>query len=161
MSESSIWLPPHMRRKAGLGSDTLIYFERIGDGRLIIPPVPWAETPVCRLPKPHPRDRNCLCGYIRKEANTVAELERVSKRKEAQRRQDFAAIDEPHQRRVAAKMAEVRSRLHHRMQTTHSQYEKDFIRAALKALERGEVNWAPRQIEGHLQIESTEAKVGK
>jgi hypothetical protein len=161
MAESSLWLPPSMRRNATIGADALVYFERVSDGRLIVPPVREAKAPVCRLPKPHPEDRNCLCGYIRKEATSVQELERVSKRFEEQKRKEFAQVDEVHQRRIAAKMSEIRARLHHRMQTTHSQFEKDFIRAALKSLERGEQSWGPRRIEGHFAIESTEAPRGK
>jgi hypothetical protein len=147
-------LLPRRSRNAGLGSEKLIYFERLRDGHLIIPPVVNAPLPTCRLPQGHDRNNpNCLCGYVRREANSVRELEAVSKRKEAQRQADFARIDEVHVRRMEAKTAEIRRRLHHRMQETHSQFEKDFIRGALKQLEAGEKNWRPRKIEGHFHIE--------
>ncbi len=155
-----LWLPPSVRRNATLGSDALIYFERVSDGRLIIPPVSQAPTPTCRLPKPHTQTRECLCGYIKKEANSVHDLERISKRFEAQKKAEFAQIDEVHQKRIAAKMGQIRSRLHTRMATTHSQFEKDFIRAALKKLEEGEGGFAPRRVEGHFSIESEEARRG-
>ena len=139
---------------ARLGSEALIYFERIRDGHLIIPPVNWAPLPVCRLPQGHSRDNpNCQCGYAKREARSVREIEQVSKRKEAQRKADFARVDEVHIRRMEAKTAEVRRRLHARMQETHSQFEKDFIRLTLKRLEDGERNWRERKIEGHLAIE--------
>lgn len=160
-----VWIPPSSSvarsRNARLGSEALIYFERVGDGRLIIPPVCWAQVPVCKLPKPHERTRDCVCGYIRREARTVQELEKISKRFEEQKKREFAMIDEPHRRRIAAKMAEVRSRLNTRLLQTDSQFEKDFIRIALKRLEAGEKGWEPRRIEGHLHIESTEAPLAK
>ena len=145
---------PRRSRNAGLGSEKLIYFERLRDGHIIIPPVIWAKLPVCHLPQGHDRNNpNCLCGYVKKEANSARELEAVSRRKEAQRQADFARIDLPHQLRIARKMAEVRKRLNTRLLQTHSQFEKDFIRAALKQLERGEKNWAPRKVEAHFHIE--------
>jgi hypothetical protein len=145
---------PRSTRNARLGSDTLVYFERVSDGHLIIPPVTWAPAPVCRLPQGHDRQHpSCMCGYVKKEARTVAELEAVSKRKEAQRKADFARVDEKHIQRMEAKTAEVRRRLHHRMQETKSQFEKDFIRLTLKRLEEGEANWRGRRVEGHLAIE--------
>jgi len=94
-----------------------------------------------------------MCGYVKKEARSVKEIEQVSRRKEAQRKADFARVDEIHIRRMEAKTAEIRRRLHHRMQETHSQFEKDFIRLTLKRLEAGEENWRGRKIEGHLHIE--------
>jgi len=145
---------PRNPRNARLGSEALIYFERIRDGHLIIPPVTWAPLPVCQLPAGHSRENpNCMCGYVKKEARSVKEIEQVSRRKEAQRKADFARVDEIHIRRMEAKTAEIRRRLHHRMQETHSQFEKDFIRLTLKRLEAGEENWRGRKIEGHLHIE--------
>lgn len=147
-------LAPRNQRNARLGSETLIYFERVFDGHLIIPPVTWVPLPVCRLPQGHSHDdANCMCGYVKKEARTASELEAVSKRKEAQRKADFARVDEHHIRRMETKSAEIRRRLHHRMQETHSQFEKDFIRLTLKRLEAGEANWRGRKIEGHFHIE--------
>lgn len=141
-------------RNAGLGSEKLIFFERVIDGHIIIPPVVSAPLPVCRLPQGHDRKNpNCLCGYVRKEANSAKELEAVSRRKEAQRKVDFARVDEKHLRIMEAKMRAIRERLHTRMSQTHSQFEKDFIRGALKSLEQGEKSWRPRQVDGHFHIE--------
>jgi hypothetical protein len=147
-------------RNATLGSETLFYFQRVDDGRIIIPPVWWATPPECRLPKGHDRsDQNCMCGYVKKEANSAHELERVSRLFERQRQAEFARVDEAHIKRMEAKMKEVRGKLHTAMHRSGiSQFERDFIRAALKKLEAGEAGWRDRRVQGHFEIESTEAK---
>lgn len=151
-------LIPRSARNAGLGNDKLIYFERVPDGRLIIPPVAYAPDPVCQIPKPHMLTDNCLCGYVRREADSVNDLERISRRYEAQKKSEFARVDEKHQARMEAKMAEIRSRLHYAAKNARTPLERDLIRAALKRLEPGEANWRPRRFEGHLQIEATEER---
>lgn len=134
-----IWLPSHLRqRNATLGSETLIYFQRISDGHLIIPPVCWAKTPD---------------GYVRMEANSAKKLETVSKQFEAQKQREFAVVDERRCRIIEAKHKELRDRLNHAMANAPTQRVKDFIRLALNRLEEGEQKLRPRKIEGHLLIE--------
>src|SRR5208337_2005895 len=107
---------PRGTRNARLGSEALIYFERVRDGHLIIPPVTWAPLPACRLGQGHSRDNpNCMCGYVKREARSAKEIEQVSKRKEAQRKTDFARVDEKHIQIMEKKTAEIRRRLHVRM----------------------------------------------
>ena len=104
-------LPKSFRESSG-PDNVLTYFERFPDGRLIVPPVAYAPTPVCRLPEPHTRDNpGCLCGYVRREVSRAKELERISKRFELQKKSEFARIDEKHQKRIAAKMAEISAAL--------------------------------------------------
>jgi len=157
MSESSrIYLPKHVRsRNAGLGSEKLIYFERITDGRIIIPPVWWAPLPVCRLPKPHDIgvNRDCLCGYVKREANTAKELEAVSRRNEAQLQSEFAQVDEKFAAKLEAKMNEVRAKLRLAMSRAKSNLERDTLKYALKKLEDRERSIRKRKVEGHLAIE--------
>jgi hypothetical protein len=151
---SELLLPRHMRPSFSGPDNVLIYFERVPDGRLIVPPVAHAPTPKCRLTARHERSHpGCLCGYVRREVSGARELEKISKRYEQQKRDDFAKIDEAHYNRIAAKMKEIRSRLNHQMANARSNREKDLIRYALKRLEEGEKNWGPRRIEAHLHIE--------
>jgi len=147
--------PPHRRDATPGGPDNvLIYFERISDGRLIVPPVAHAPTPVCRLPKPHQMgSANCLCGYVRREVRGWRELEKISKRYELQRQCDFEVIDEAHYKRVQAKMEELRSRIRYAMANARSNRVRDTLRYVLKRLEDGEKRWAPRKIEAHFHIE--------
>lgn len=146
---SEIYIPEPFRRRYGgrnatLGSETLIYFRRLSDQHLVIPPVSWAKTPR---------------GYVKMEANSAKELEKISKEFEAQKQREFAGIDEKQCQRIEAKHAEIRGRLHTRMNSAAcSQLERDFIKAALKRLEAGEANLRPRRIEGHLACEDTEAE---
>jgi hypothetical protein len=148
---SELLLPRHLRTPS-VPDNVLIYFERVPDGRLIVPPVAHAPTPNCKLGFRHERTHpRCLCGYVRREVRGVHELEAVSRRYEKQKQSEFAQIDEKHQARIAAKMAEIRSRLHYAMKTA-SPLGKDLIRAALKKLDDGERNWGPRKIEAHLNI---------
>lgn len=135
-------------RHATLGKESLIYFRSIaidnftGKQRIIIPMICDAKTPD---------------GYVRCEANTVKDLESVSREFEAQKRADFAKVDEAHLQRMMVKVKSVRDRLNYRLLRTRNQFEKDFIRLSLKKLEEGEKNLMPRRVEGCLAIESTEA----
>lgn len=134
---------PASRRNATLGADTLIYFERLSDGHLIIPPVARAQTPK---------------GYVRMEADSLRKLEQVSKRFEAQKRREFALVDEKFARKLEAKMSEIRGRLNHRRANTRSQREKDIIGYVLQKLENDERAIRYRKIEGHLHIEEHESR---
>ena len=146
-------LPRHLRTPS-VADNVLTYFERVPDGRLIVPPVAHAPTPECRLNFRHERTHpGCLCGYVRREVRGARELEAVSRRYEKQKQSEFAQIDEKHQKRIAEKMGEIRSRLNHAMANAPTQLAKDLIRAALKKLEEGERNWGPRKIEAHLHME--------
>lgn len=137
-----------MRRNAGLGADTLIYFRSIhidpitGRQRLSIPMVIDAPTP-------H--------GYVRCEANSVAELEKISREFEAQKKSDFARVDDNMLLQMQAKMSVIRGRMNYRLLRTTSNKEKDILRAALKKLEETEKYLQPRRIEGCLGIEQAEA----
>lgn len=140
---SNLYIPDAIRRRDGrnatLGSETLIYFRRISDQHLIIPMVCWAQTPR---------------GYVRMEANSAKELERVSREFEAQKQKEGAITDDQY-RRIEAKHAEIRGRLHTRMNSAAcSQFERDFIKGALKHLEEGEQRLKRRRVEGHLAIEA-------
>lgn len=141
-----------MRRSAYLGKDSLYYFRSIrldpvtGKQRLIIPMV---------------IDADCPPGYVRCEANTVADLERVSREYEAQKRADFARVDEAHLARCTEKMRVLRGRIHDALNAATTNKQKDVLRYILKKLEEGEKNFMPRRIEGHLAIESTEAPLAR
>jgi hypothetical protein len=81
----------------------------------------------------------------------------VSKQFAEQKRRMFAQMDEKNCKRAEEYMGKVRASLHHTMQTTRSQYEKDVIRAALKSLEDDEHKVKQRQYELHLEMEAKEA----
>ena len=154
---SEIYLHAAVRRRnATLGSEKLIYFERVGDGRLIIPPVHWAPLPVCKLPKPHDRsNENCLCGYVKREADSAAALEKVSRRFEAQKKSEWARVDENRCRIIEEYHKQLRSKLNAAMNSAGtSQLAKDLIKAALRKLEEGERNLRQRRIEGNFAIEA-------
>lgn len=140
-----------MSRNAQLGKEALIYFRSIsldpftGKQRILIPPVHQAPTPN---------------GYVRCEANSVKELESVSREFEAQKRSDFGQVDEIHLQRVMAKMTAIRKRLNARLLSADcNQFERDFIRLSLIRLQDGEKNLQPRRIEGYLGCEATEVPV--
>lgn len=122
-------------------SEALVYFLN-AQGHIVIPMVGDAATPP---------------GYERRTVKNMYEIEQVSRRYAAQKQRMFDTLDEASAKRVEDKMAEVRSRLHHRMQTTHSQFEKDFIRYALQRLEEDERKLRIRQYEMHLEMEAKEA----
>lgn len=106
----------------------------------MIPPVAWAQTPR---------------GYVRMEANSAHELERVSKEFEAQKKCEFAMIDEAQCARIEAKHKEIRGRLHAAKSCAGtSNAARDMIDRVLKKLEEGEKNLRQRRIEGHLAIEA-------
>lgn len=139
-------------RNAGLGNETLYYFRSVsldpvsGKQRLLIPMVKEQPTPA---------------GYVRCEANTRQELEKISREYEDQKRSDFARVDDLHLARMTAKLTAIRQRLNAKLlSATTSQFERDFIRMALKKLEEGEKNIQPRRIEGCLHMESHEAPLG-
>lgn len=138
---SEIYLPAAVRsRNATLGSETLIYFERLSDGRIIIPPVHWASPPP---------------GYVKMEANSSAQLEKISRRFEAQKQSEWARVDERRCALIEAKHKEIRGRLQLRMKSAGCGLrEKDFIRAALKKLEEGEKNLRQRRVTGNFAIEA-------
>ena len=137
-----------MSRRAGLGKEALIYFRSIaidpvtGRQRLSIPMVCDAPTPA---------------GYVRCEANSTADLEKISREFETQKKSDFARVDDNMLLKMHAKMSEIRSRMNYRLLRTTSSKEKDILRAGLKKLEETEKYLQPRRIEGCLAIESTEA----
>lgn len=142
---------PSRSRNAGLGSDTLYYFRSVsidpvlGRQRILVPMVKEQAPPD---------------GYVRCEANSMKELERVSREYEAQKRSDFARVDAVYLAKVTAKIAMVRKRLNQRlMESGVSEFERDFIRVALVKLAEGEKNIQPRRIEGCFAIESTDAPV--
>lgn len=137
---AEIYLPAAVRRRnATLGSETLIYFRRLSDQHLIIPPVCWARTPR---------------GYVRMEANSARELEKVSREFEKQKEKAVALTDDQI-RRIESKHAEIRSRLHaakHCAGTSNT--ARDMIDLALKRLDEGEQALKRRSIHGHLSIEA-------
>lgn len=153
-----IYIPEAIRRRdnATLGSEKLIYFERVSDGRLIIPPVGWAPLPVCHVPKPHERsDDNCVCGYVKREADSAAALDKISRRYEAQKKSEWARIDENRCRIIEEYHKNLRSKLHAVINSAESSpLAKDLIRAALKKLEEGERNLRQRTISGNFSIEA-------
>lgn len=122
-------------------SEALVYFVN-STGKIIIPAVTSTPTPV---------------GFERRTVRSMYEIEYVSKLFTAQKQRMFDSIDEAAALKLEAKMTEVRSRMHHRMQITHSQFEKDFIRYALKRLEEDEHKVRTRRYEMHLQMEAQEA----
>jgi hypothetical protein len=121
---------------------TFVYFENVL-GRIVIPPAIDGPTPD---------------GYIRKEIQTrnIREVEAVSRRFNAQKQSDFAQMNEAQQARIEAAEAIVRSNLNARLASNISNYERDFIRGALKRMQE----LRPKKIvrpEGHLTMEATEA----
>lgn len=142
-------LVPGRSRNAGLGSDTLYYFRSIA-----VDPVLGRQ----RIQVPMVKDQAPPDGYVRCEANSVKELEKVSREYEDQKRRDFARVDEAHLLRMTAKISAIRKRLNSRLlEAGVSQKERDFIRLALVRLQEGEKNIQPRKIDAHFAIESTEA----
>lgn len=139
---SELYIPEAIRRRDGrnatLGKETLFYFRRISDQHLIIPPVSWAKPP-------H--------GYVKMEANSAAELEKISREFEKQKQREFAQIDEVQCARIEAKHKQLRSKLHAAKNVAGtSNAARDMINHVLKRLEEGEKNLRQRRIEGHLAI---------
>jgi hypothetical protein len=96
-------------------------------------------------------------GYHRHEVSSLQDIEKVSRRYAAQKQAMFSKLDEETAYKLEVKMAEVRGSLHTRMAYTHSQFEKDFIRYALKRLEEDEHKIRERRYEMHLEMEAKEA----
>jgi hypothetical protein len=134
---SEIWLPTPRAPKEG----PLVYFMNAA-GEIRIPPVADVPTPQ---------------GWQRYEVRTAKQIEWLSKKFAEQKRRIFEQMDEENCKRAEAYFAKIRASLHHTMQTTHSQYEKDAIRAALKNLEDDEHKVKQRQYELHLEMEAKEA----
>lgn len=136
---SEIYIPEAVKsRNAGLGKETLIYFRRIADQHIIIPMVAHALTPR---------------GYVKMEANSARELERISKEYEVQKQREFAMIDEARQGKIEAYHKNLRSKLHEAKKTA-SPAGRDMIDRILRNLEEGERRLKFRKIEGHLAIEA-------
>lgn len=140
---AELWLPPEYRKKqqepAGIGQ-VLVYFENAA-GRISIPAVTHQQAPL---------------GWQRHEIplKNVREIERVSKRMEAQRQKDFDNVDGPFALRLAARMQKVREKLNTILLTTKSDFERDFLRKALKQLEEKERRLRQRRVEGYLHMEA-------
>jgi hypothetical protein len=124
-------------------SEALVYFEDV-NGNIVIPMLSEVRTPP---------------GYHRHEVSAANEIEAVSRRYAAQKQTMFSKLDEETAYRLEVKMAEVRGSLHTRMAYTHSQFERDFIRYALKRLEEDENKIRERRYEMHLEMEAKEAPV--
>lgn len=122
-------------------SEALVYFVN-ASGHIVIPAVTWAPTPP---------------GFERRSVRSMYEIEYVSRRYAAQKQAMFDQLDESSATKIQAKMAEVRQRLHYTMQTTHSQFEKDVIRYALKRLEEDERKLRTRKYEMRFAMEANEA----
>jgi hypothetical protein len=133
---SNIWLPKPKPKEGAL-----VYFTS-ASGAISIPMITDVPTPA---------------GWQRHEVHSAKAIEDVSRRFAAQKQTMFDQADEKLIARLEAKMAEVRGKLHYTMQHTSSQFEKDFIRYALKKLEEDENKLRTRKYEMHLEMEAKES----
>lgn len=137
-------LPKHLVKAKE--QTVFVYFENAAR-RIIIPPIADAQAPE---------------GYQRHEIPTrnFREVESVSKRFNAQKKLDFEQADVFQQMRMDAMESKVRGALNTRLTQNISQFERDFIRIALKRMDEIRPKKVVRP-EGHLTMEATEAPLSK
>lgn len=145
---SGLILPASYRKKeASFADNTFTYLEN-KEGHIIIP---LDESGARRA------------GYQRYDIpmGNIREVERVSRRYEAQKQREFMVADAAFVARAEARFAKIRSQLHTNRTNAKTQFERDFITLALKRLEERENQLKCRKVEGLLHCEHTEAPLRK